>query len=444
MIKIRSMVLVVVVLLSICLPTRAQPWAGSGTEGDPYLVYDANDLQAIGGDANYWEAHFKLINDIDLSSYDGQGGNPDFNIIAPDTNSANHQFDGTSFTGVFDGAGHVIRNFRYSDTGKDAIALFGCLGLPGEIKNLGVEDVNIDVGTSDFVAPLVGYNRSLIIRCYVTGSVVTGADSWFVGGLVGWNDNFIFNSYAACMITTDRQSRFIGGLVGRQESGLAINCYATQIVTAGDESIAVGGLVGTNTAGGRITNSYAAASVAVGNDSWSVGGLAGMNATSVVTNSYAAGSLTLGDGCTSVGGLLGSCDPDSLVNDSFWNVETGGPDNGFGTPLLTEQMKDPNTFLDAGWDFVGEEENGSLEFWRICLVGVEYPKLAWQYIAGDFVCPAGVDMVDLGYLAGHWLDDGCHAMNNHCGWADLEENIDAGGVNFVDFAIFAGNWLEGL
>ena len=48
-----------------------------------------------------------------------------------------------------------------------------------------------------------------------------------------------------------------------------------------------------------------------------------------------------------------------------------------------------------------------------------------------------VDMVDLGRLTFHWLDQDCN-YPDWCEGTDLDYN---GLVNFVDFAIFAENWL---
>jgi hypothetical protein len=409
---------------------------GSGEPYDPYQIANADDMNYMGNHPNDWDKHFIVVNDINLAGYTYTTA-----LIAPDTNSSNNEFDGIPFTGFFDGGGHVISNFNYTGTGTDGIALFGC--LDGNINDLGIEDVNIDAGTSVFVAGLVGYNKGMIFRCYVKGSVAAGEESWIVGGLVGWNVGYIFNSYASVTVAAGQQSRFIGGLIGRQESGQIFNCYTTGSVTAGDQSIGVGGLIGADSGGGlTTTNSYATVSVTAGDYTWGVGGLMGLHQNAMMEYCYAASSIMVGEGCLEVGGLVGNHAP-GWIKDSFWDADIGGPNNGHGTPLSTEQMKDPNSFLDAGWDFVGEDENGSLEIWRLCSAGAEYAKLVWQFTAGDFACPDGVDMIDLKYLAGHWLDDECHPMNNHCGWTDLERKLEYGEVNLVDFSIFAGNWREG-
>ena len=40
-------------------------------------------------------------------------------------------------------------------------------------------------------------------------------------------------------------------------------------------------------------------------------------------------------------------------------------------------MQTAGTFLDAGWVFVGETENGTEDIWCI-LEGQDYPRLYWE------------------------------------------------------------------
>jgi len=95
-------------------------------------------------------------------------------------------------------------------------------------------------------------------------------------------------------------------------------------------------------------------------------------------------------------------------------------------------MKTKSIFTDAGWDFVGEVINGSNDIWKIC-EGTNYPKLAWQIpLAGDFVCPDGVEMNDLAMLCEEWLFDEIPA--------DVWPEDGDGIVNFFDWAIFANQW----
>ena len=72
---------------------------------------------------------------------------------------------------------------------------------------------------------------------------------------------------------------------------------------------------------------------------------------------------------------------------------------------------------------------------------MSYPKLSWwDPVSGDFLCPDGVDMIELGFWAEHWLDYNCDE-SSECGRVDLNRD-DV--IDFTDFAIFAGNWLLGI
>ena len=61
-----------VAFLVVFSQADAQYGGGAGEPNDPYLVYSAEHLNAIGVEANDWDKHFQLMADIDLSdcSYD--------------------------------------------------------------------------------------------------------------------------------------------------------------------------------------------------------------------------------------------------------------------------------------------------------------------------------------------------------------------------------------
>jgi hypothetical protein len=119
---------------------------------------------------------------------------------------------------------------------------------------------------------------------------------------------------------------------------------------------------------------------------------------------------------------------------------SGQADSVGGTGKTTAEMKNAGTFLDVGWDFSGEAENGENDIWTIC-EGTNYPKLTWQIPAADISCPDGVTERDFSLFAKHWWSSGCTALNDYCGAADLDRS---GQVDGKDFAIFADQWLEGV
>ncbi len=213
--------------------------AGSGTEEDPYQIWTAEEMNEIGKYAVYWDKHFILMADIDLSGFDGNEGRPDFNIIAPDTDAATSGFQGVPFIGVFDGNGHTISNFNYSSTEKDYTGIFGRIdGDNAEIRNLGLINPNVNAGNGNYVGSLAGDLGGHISECYVEGGSVLGEER--VGGLVGYNHaGEITNCYVN---STVEGSSVVGGLVG-YNSGTIANSYSTGSVVGTTD---VGGLVGDN------------------------------------------------------------------------------------------------------------------------------------------------------------------------------------------------------
>jgi len=383
---------------------------GCGTEDNPYLIYTAEHLQAIGGSPWTWDRYFKLMADVDMSGYTGE----QFNIIGTGY-IIYSPFDppivvGTPFTGVFDGNGHTISNFSYNSTGSNHTGLFGTVyGDDAEIWYLGLKDANIDAGTGYRIGLLSGnLHGGTIGYCYAEGGSITG--TYIIGGLVGYKyGGTVGGCYSTCSVLGDSE---VGGLVGRNHYGSVYISYALGSVSGSDT---IGGLVGLND-GGNIYNSYAKGSVFGDN---LIGGLVGHNGGNI-GGCYSVGSVT---GNTNVGGLVG--ETDSWVSASFWDVNSSGLEiSDGGAPKTTAEMQTKSTFTDAGWDFVNT--------WDIC-EGTNYPKLVWQIpLAGDFNWPDGVGMEDLAVVCEQWLLEELSADV----WPDGGDGV----VDFLDWAIFADGW----
>ncbi|MHC4460526.1 MAG: GLUG motif-containing protein [Planctomycetota bacterium] len=341
--KLTKTLFVLFTITLFALPAKAKYGGGSGTPNDPYLIIDANQMNAIGADSSDWNKHFKLMADIDLSSFTGTS----FNIIGEYVGWGDPA--NKPFTGVFDGTSHKISNFTYSLTGNSYIGLFRLVdGTNAVIKNLGLINPNVNVQTGGGAASLVGQMQDgTIINCYVKGGSIT-ADTW------------------------------VGGLVGLNWEGTVTNCYAETSVSG---TSTVGGLVAGNWNGlGTIYNSYSEGSVS-GN--LRVGGLLGYHS-GTITNCYASGSVT---GTADVGGLVGYHDGGSYSK-SFWDSDINPVLNGIGNTTnpdvigeSTVNMQNETTFTSAGWDFVGETANGTEDIWKI-REGQDYPRLSWEKYGG--------------------------------------------------------------
>jgi len=129
------------------------------------------------------------------------------------------------------------------------------------------------------------------------------------------------------------------------------------------------------------------------------------------------------------GALVGcSCD----IQTSGQTISAGG------TGKTTTQIQTAVTFLEVGWDFVGEAKNGTENIWAIC-EGLDYPHLAWEFVIGDFDADADTDFADFCILAEHWLAaDGSFWCGQGC---DLTND---GSVNWQDLMVFVKNWVSGV
>jgi len=115
-----------------------------------------------------------------------------------------------------------------------------------------------------------------------------------------------------------------------------------------------------------------------------VGGLVGWN-DGIVTQCYSNGAVGAND---RVGGLVGSNNErryaptwvwvDGIVSNCFWDIQTSGQGTSAGgTGKTTAEMQTRSTFLEVGWDFVGETANGIDDIWWI-REGQDYPRLWWE------------------------------------------------------------------
>jgi len=431
----RALLIIMTTFLFVATAT-AQYSGGSGTVDDPYHIATAADLIALGETPDDYDKHFILTADIDLDPNLPGGKVFERAVIAPDTDPSVSGFQGTSFTGIFDGNGRTISHLTVA--GTSYVGLFGLLYCEARISDLGVEAIQVN-GTGDYVGGLLGRNYGSITTSYSTGTVsgaedvgglvginggnvthcystgIVGGNS-SVGGLVGGNYGALTHCHSAgsvsavqragglvganlfgwlgrswdlegrikhcCSIESVTGDEEVGGLAGIND-GIMVRCYSKGQVNGSNR---VGGLVGHNSRSlswgysPKVIQCYGTSAVA--GDAY-VGGLAGSNSGDMV-RCYSAGAVR---GRSWVGGFTGS--NDGRVNRCFWDTETSGLSNMCGNPdddapgrygdygKGTAKMQTAVTFLNAGWDFVDEMQNGGRDIWRI-VEGQDYPRLTWE------------------------------------------------------------------
>jgi hypothetical protein len=412
----------------------ARKYSGGLGDDPPYKIATVQDLFELCSEPNDYNKNFIMTADVNLAGYT-------FNkaLIAPylDVNSWYPEYP-FAFSGNFDGAGHKISNLKIVDNEGLCLGLFGVINA-GTVSNLGLEAV--DVNGADVNGAYIGfYTGSLagwlysgkISSCYSKGKVI-GFTA--VGGLVGENwVGSIISSYSTCNVFGGNagSGSGTGGLVGDCVLGNITSCYSTGIV-AGNGF--VGGLAGDIDRQGSITTSYSTSIVLGLHDvgglvgqsegfinssfskgivfcsgskhGWDIGGLVGYNygsiiycySTSPVMGSlYDAGGLVgsgegniafsysagMVEGGNNTGGLVGFYFDKNKIFSCFWDTQTSGqPKSAGGTGKTTFEMQTEATFLDAGWDFIGEAQNGDQDIWWMVEAkrgqsNPTYPRLWWE------------------------------------------------------------------
>jgi hypothetical protein len=431
----KRLVFVFLVIIAVYSIADAKYSGGSGNPNDPYQIANVSDLLNLAADTNDYNKCFIMTADIDLDP--NLPGNQVFTtaVIAPDTDPLPSSFDGTPFTGSFNGNGHKIMNLKIdtSDANTCFLGLFGVIsGSAAHVKNLTIDNAVITGGSASYMLGcLCGSNSGTISNCFFTGQV-TGK-SW-LGGLCGGNGGTIRYCYANCQVIGVNGSQDIGGLCGTNNGNIS-NCYATGQVTSGNGSKYVGGLCGENYLS-TISNSYATGQVTSGIGSTNVGGLCGYNHFATISNCYSTGHITVY--YSSAGGFCGLNYSGSCTA-CFWDINTSGQTTSAGgTGKTTAQMQTQSTFTDAGWDFVWETVNGPNDIWTIC-EGVSYPKLAWQFVVADFDNDRDVNFTDFALMGNKWHQADSTFL--YCGGKDLTGDE---WVDLEDLDTFVENWLQGL
>ncbi|OXU15671.1 GLUG motif-containing protein [Sedimentisphaera salicampi] len=429
---------------------------GSGSSSDPYQISTKADLEAV---TNSPAAHYILVNDIDLSTttYDEA-------VISPNEASYwSSNYEGTPFTGSFDGAGFQISGLTIDCGEEDEyLGLFGKIDSQALIMD--VKLVNVDVSGDDYVGALAGSSPSEVsnvIGCSATGGSVSASGN-NLGGLIGCNHGFVQNCYSTLLVSGSATDA--GGLIGENYNGTVTGCYTAGTLSCSNTY--TGGLVGYAGGSSTITQSYSEMDVtgyAI------VGSLVGQNR-GIVSDCYAVGNANAaftGTGCET-GALVGfnygsiqncfsagetadclssaaiaGCSYEDDISGCFWDTQTSGEDKAYTqafdyTPVYstvgvaegktTSQMQSKSTFTAEGWDF--SSEDGDDQIW-IMLPG-SYPKLAvFGYeIEGDIDGSGEVNLDDLSMMAAEWLLAGDYA-------ADINED---GMVDLEDYAALASYW----
>lgn len=344
-------------LLPVAIPSgTAMAMTGSGIPGDPYMVYNATDLQDMDLALGAW---YELANDIDASNTSSWNGGAGFDPVGT---------SGTPFTGHFNGNGYTISDLTINRPTEDYIGLFGYVdGSSGDhvtIDNVVLTGINYT--GDDSIGGLVGvaFTYTDISYCEVDG-IITGAGSTpgWIGGLIGlidasytWESTEISRCRVIVDIDAGGHGADIGGFIGRAFKGTIIDECSAYGEVRGHNN--VGGFVG-NLPYGTISDCFAWGDVYM-TDNGGIGAAQDGGGFLGVCGGfggkpyrcYSIGTVYCQDahGCTNQGCFAGQVTTSCTA--CFWDKQvTSCTSSACGTGKFTSEMHTESTFTNAGWNF---------------------------------------------------------------------------------------------
>ncbi len=204
--------------------------AGSGTAEDPYQIKTADDIEEMHNLVKAGEmTYFVQVADIDMAGIEKH--------IAPVGS------DGSTYNMPinYDGRNHKIMNFApkndvFAAPDCYAQSVFGVFS--GELKNLGIVDINISAagGRGGAISGYLGQSTAgvevtKVSNVYVTGTIYAGSS--YMGGLFGTTGTDVELNNCYVNVNVDAaEGALVGGIAGRLNNPATINnCYVAGTAT---------------------------------------------------------------------------------------------------------------------------------------------------------------------------------------------------------------------
>jgi hypothetical protein len=226
--------------------TRPNISGRKGTESEPYLIADFQDLQCMQELVSYGaktgQSQYRNEKHWEFGSFSASG-----NTLSP---IGTPEFPFSGYITSASGSGSMATISDLNITGTYATGLFGVIYEVFLLENL--ELVNFSVTGSQYVGSLIGSTLGIVTikNCSVSGTVSGTEDG--VGGLIG---NSVYSGGSeppAPNVTLERVSftgsvngsKAVGGLVGSAVADVSIQSAQVNATIGSDSSEVVGGLVG--------------------------------------------------------------------------------------------------------------------------------------------------------------------------------------------------------
>lgn len=355
-------------------PVNISELLGSGTEEDPYLIFNTSQLNAI---RQARDAHFSLEEDLDLAATCVWNGGLGWEPIG--TGSA-------PFTGSFDGADRLLENLFLMRPDWDNCGLFGYTS-GAEITNIVFTGLNM-LSKSN-LGSVAGFAENTSIDVIISEGSLSGQD--YVGGVAGFMSSSSIQR-SRTNLALWAQASNAGLIAGYMDSSDSYNSTINACETTGTIRgySNVGGLVG-HLAWGALLNSAAHASVQGYSQIGGAVGTCGWGNPGAIVRSFSTGQIITEAGGYEAGGFVGRRQSSQLY-DCFWDaqssgISTGGNDNCI--PLSTSAMMQQASYKNWNFDTLWDASEGT-----------DYPRL---YDLASYSHPEPIETVS--FLGSGTIED---------------------------------------
>ena len=184
-------------VLMMCCTVGAYSASGDGSQNNPYLLANYDDLLWFAGQVNNQgrtDICAKLTADIVATGTWTPIGTPE-----------------KMYTGDFNGDGYTISGLTLNNTEQSCVGLFGKVDSGSHIHHVGVTNCNFSGDT--FVGAICGdFAAGSIEYCFCSGSVKAASDA--AGGIVGscYTNASIMYCHTSCSVSTNPGN--YGGICG--------------------------------------------------------------------------------------------------------------------------------------------------------------------------------------------------------------------------------------
>lgn len=385
-----------------------EPWThGTGTEADPFLIENAqqlaylayrvnNGLDANGTHISNHDYHYKMMVDVNLNGSQSFQWTP--------IGYWNSDTDYQCFGGHFDGNGHTISGL-YINSSANRVGLWGFTDGT-TLENLSVlcSTISTSIQNSDsysrYAGGLIGYavGSTLLRNCVVnnTGNINTSVSTSsgyvniysYSGGVIGFSTSGTIsiincNHYGNVIANSSKPSApsgcygysYSGGIVAYSTNSVFfINCFNTGNITATSSDLSYsGGIICCGTNNIEAVNCYNSGIITSAKASGGIVGL--VSNTMNISNSYNSGDIIANGGFNSIsggiigrkggsyqsvinscynigeitayylGGIIGYSGASTTVNNSYF-LNTCGGDNTFGGAPMEASVMQSSEFVD--------------------------------------------------------------------------------------------------